>query len=407
MKYGTKLYYLVSFILILLVMQEVSANSFKHDLLKKAALNNGYKLPIEVNSEFDVAKSNLGKIFFEDESLSFNSEVSCASCHVDDFSSADGLPIALGVGAHGKGIARINSHAAIVPRNVLPLWGRASVDFDTFFWDGKVQSKNGVIVSQFGLNLPSKNTLEVALNLPFVEIREMVNDTNEVTSQLMDETISSATHIQTELLRRVKSNSEIKERLLLAFDIKENELNFQHIIKSIRHFFSDKFKLQESKFSQFISGNKTLTSDEVDGGLIFYGKGKCATCHSGPHFSDLSFHTIITPQFGFGKNGFGVDYGRFNSTFNINDLYKFRTPPLHNVSKTSPYGFSGGVKNLSDIVEMHYDPLKFIDPSKLLPNDRRELFAKMVRVDNFQSIPTALSDRELRLLMTFLNTLSF
>ena len=65
---------------------------------------------------------------------------------------------------------------SIVPRNTLALWGRAARQFDTFFWDGKVQKTEYGIVSQFGDQAPSDDPLIVAVSLPFVEIREMVSD---------------------------------------------------------------------------------------------------------------------------------------------------------------------------------------------------------------------------------------
>ena len=43
-------------------------------------------------------------------------------------------------------------------------------------------------------------------------------------------------------------------------------------------------------------------------------------------------------------------------TFDPSDLHKFRTPPLHNVAQTSPYGHSG-VSSLNDAIVAHYDPL--------------------------------------------------
>ena len=71
-------------------------------------------------------------------------------------------------------------------------------------------------------------------------------------------------------------------------------------------------------------------------------------CHSGPYFSDFKFHVVAFPHLGFGVNGFGVDYGRFNATFDPVDRYKFRTPPLYNVVKTGPYGHSGSVATVED-----------------------------------------------------------
>ena len=100
-----------------------------------------------------------------------------------------------------------------------------------------------------------------------------------------------------------------------------------------------------------------MSESEQKGGLIFYGKGRCSSCHNGPYFTDFQFHAIATPQLGFGKNGFGIDYGRYNSTLRDEDRYRFRTPPLWNVTKTAPYFHSGSVQELEDAILLHVDPL--------------------------------------------------
>lgn len=393
--------------LILAPINPSYGDSYRETILREAAIKNGFKTPEVVNREFDPKKSALGKIFFESTELSFNSNTSCSSCHLDEFSSTDGLPIAVGIGGHGKGIERIKNGGAIVPRNTLPMWGRASLGFDAFFWDGKVQSKDGVIISQFGDALSSEDPLAVAVSLPFLEIREMVSDDKYVQEHLMTETVSSAVIIQSELINRIIHKLNKGNAISKTYGVSVEDISFDHVADSITHFFADKFRLHETKFSNFMSGKNTLTENEVNGGLIFYGKGRCSSCHSGPHFSDFKFHTVVTPQFGFGKNGFGVDYGRFNATFKPDDLHKFRTPPLHNVEKTSPYGHSGSLEELQAIIQAHYDPLANINTEKLDTKERRELFDRLRMVSANSPLPAALSSQELDDLESFLSTLSF
>lgn len=382
------------------------ASELYESLLRKAAIENGYKLPNETNRQFDKEKSKIGKKLFESTKLSFNGDTSCSSCHLDEHSSGDGIPNAIGVGGIGKGFHRVMSGGALVPRNTLPLWGRANLDFEAFFWDGKVQVDGEKIISQFGSEPPSNDALEVAVHLPFVEIREMIVDNEEVNQNLKTESINSAIEIQIELLKRLKADPLGKE-LADAHDVSVEDINFQHVTKSIVHFFADKFRLQETKFSEFISGKSTLNEDEIKGGIIFYGKGQCSSCHSGPHFSDFSYHNIIFPQVGPGKNGFGIDYGRFNVTFNEADLYRFRTPPLHNVSKTSPFGHSGSTYKLEEAIITHYDPLSYIDIPRLDRYQRRDLFARITSIESDQPIPSALKQKEIQNLVLFLKTLDF
>ena len=397
----------ISFILSSIFLTLPANANFLSIFLKEAAIKNGYKLPKEINNRFDENKAIIGKKLFESSQLSLNGDTSCSSCHLDKFSSSDGIPNAIGVGGEGEGFHRLESEGALVPRNTLPLWGRASKDSSTFFWDGKVELKNSKILSQFGENAPSSDPLTVAIHLPFVEIREMVVDDTFVNENLKTETVNSALSIQDILLERAKVDLELAKPLSNAFSIPEEKLEFVHLAISIKHFFAKKFALQDTRFSKFISGESQLTDKEILGGITFYGKGMCSACHSGPHFTDFKFHTIAFPQAGPGKNGFGSDYGRFNFTLNYKDLNKFRTPPLHNVVKTGPYGHSGSLYELTDSIIGHYDPLGLYHFDRMTDLERRELYQKLVTISDTQPVPSNLTEKELSELVLFLNTLSF
>ena len=126
----------------------------------------------------------------------------------------------------------------------------------------------------------------------------------------------------------------------------------------------------------------------------------------GTHFSDFKFHNIVFPQLGFGKNDFGVDYGRFNVTGKYSDLYKFRTSPLTNVEFTGPYGHSGSLEDLEEVIKGHFDPLSLYDTKNLDEIKRKDLF---LRIQNTygQPTPSYLDKVEIEKLIEFSKTLSF
>jgi len=388
--------------------------------LREAALKNGFEKPENINQPFDDEKASLGKIFFEEKLLSFNTTNSCSSCHLNKFSSGDQLPNAVGSRGHGEGFKRMFSGGDIVPRNTLPLWGRGGKDFDVLFWDGKVMKKDGKVISQLGvltknyISSESKYKINVkddalltAVHLPFVEIRELVSDDEKVEKYFKKENINSALNIYNEVLSRVKTNPDYLDRLKTLYNVHEGDLEFHHIADSIVHFIRRDFAIKPTKFSKFVFDKKSMSNDELRGGLIFYGKGKCATCHSGKYFSDFSFHAIAFPQIGFGKNGFGVDYGKFNSTLDPKDLYKFRTPPLYNVEKTFPYSHSGSVYNLDEAIIYHYDPLRFYNNKEYSDIDRVEFYKRLTLADRSVNLIPYLDKIELKQLVKFLKTLSF
>lgn len=139
---------------------------------------------------------------------------------------------------------------------------------------------------------------------------------------------------------------------------------------------------RNSAFDQWAEGNEAaMTASQKRGLKIFIGKGNCVRCHSGPNFSDGSFHNLGVPQVG---GALGVmDDGRYtgiadlttgaNSTFNNNssfnatpsvnrvsglsrtdaDIGKFKTPTLRSVNKTPPYFHNGTFNSLWDVVNFY------------------------------------------------------
>ena len=108
---------------------------------------------------------------------------------------------------------------------------------------------------------------------------------------------------------------------------------------------------------------------------LFYGKARCADCHSGKFQTDQRFHAIAMPQIGPGKGdgndgaywrtsgnrGFLEDFGRGRVTRRPEDKFKFRTPSLRNVAVTGPWGHSGAYHELEDVVRHHLDPEACLD----------------------------------------------
>jgi len=355
----------------------------------------------------DAALAASGKLFFESKHLSLNGKIACRTCHLGGFGSADGLPNAVGIFGKDGGPKRGLSNGKIVPRNTLSLWGRGAKGFETFFWDGKIDFSMGKKISQFGDQAPSDDSLITAVHLPPAEIREMLNDDPTV-SLFKRESPQKASELYDQIVKslRVKEAQAVSA---LAGKLEKSSavIQFHDIARSIAAFIRGKFRLKEARFHKFVFGSEKLTTDEVQGGIIFYGKGRCVNCHNGPHFSNLQFHAIPFPQLGFGKPEFGVDYGRFNVTFQAEDLYKFRTPPLFNVEKTAPYGHSGSLSNLHQAIVAHFDPLRSIDPKSMTPSARHEFFKRMAAVGESFKFLTVLNDEEVEKLQKCLLSLSF
>lgn len=396
----------IALLLILVLPASINADSFSK-ILKKAALDNGFLPPHQLYDDRDSNLSKLGKVFFESENISLNRKISCKACHLNEFGSADGIPIAVGIGGKGQGNERALGEGKFIPRNTLPLWGRGGNGFNTYFWDGKVDFSNGSKISQFGNDAPSSDSLVVAIHLPAIEIGEMLVDDSMV-KQHKKETTKDALMVYKLMAEKVREHEKgAVHELAKAVGKKSAEIQFIDIARSMASFIRSEFRIKNTKFHKFLFDNGDLTDEELRGGLIFYGKGKCSICHKGPYLTDFEFHSIPFPQLGFGKNGFGIDYGRFNVTFEPKDLYKFRTPPLFNAAKTSPYGHSGSAATLSEAITYHFDPLKSSKIEEMNKLERHEYYKRLAISSQSILYISYLTDDEVKLLVKFLETLSF
>ncbi|HEY4394001.1 MAG TPA: cytochrome c peroxidase [Polyangia bacterium] len=139
-----------------------------------------------------------------------------------------------------------------------------------------------------------------------------------------------------------------------------------------------------SAFDQFLAGTGTLSDAASAGAQIFIGRGGCQECHRGPLFSDFQFHNVGAPQEGahvpandtgrfagirtltmamsplgpFVRNGDFSEDKTATDTIGLmaddDDVGRFKTPSLRNVSKTAPYMHDGAYGDLWDVVN-HYN----------------------------------------------------
>lgn len=389
-----------------LASQASSGSELRDQVLRDAALKAGLIEAENTHVKVEPALVAAGKLVFQSKRLSLNRETACASCHLDRFGSADGIPNAVGTRGKGQGIERLAAGGDIIPRNTLPFWGRGGVGFEIFFWDGKVDGSNDGVVSQFGSLPPSSDPLVVAAHLPPVEIGEMITDSQK-NDELKTETISTAQSVYALLVGQLISDPDIRQALTFATGKEPSQIVYLDVATALASFIRENFKVQPTKLHRFVFDGIPLTDQERRGGLVFYGKGGCSICHNGAYFTDFDFHAVPFPQAGFGKNGFGIDYGRFNETLDPDDRYKFRTPPLLNVTKTAPYSHSGSVADLGDAIRFHVDPLALYDAARFSDAQRVEYYSALKSWSREPLVGIALDKAEIDDLVAFLATLEY
>ena len=362
---------------------------------------NNYTFPEDTHVPTNSDLVEIGKQLFSSKNLSLNGNIACVTCHIDNRGSSDGLPNSVGIGGMGESNERYISGGKVVPRNALSLFGVGGRGFETFFWDGRVQNKESRIVSQFGESAPSPDPLVVAVHLPVAEIRETLVEDAFITAH-KKETVYGANIVYQAVLDNLKeTETAVILSLAEALERPPELISFQDVAVALAHFIREKFKIRESKFSSFMKKNEDFNKDELRGALIFYGKGGCSVCHNGPYFSNFQFYTIAFPQAGFGKNGFGVDYGRYNTTFNRKIFINLEHPAYITYENISLWTLRLSLF-LTEAVQAHFDPLLFFDEKIKTASERHE-YLKYLKRNDSSEVVGKLNNNELEQLIAFLS----
>ena len=301
----------------------------------------------------------LGQKLFFDKIVSGGSDISCATCHHPSFGTSDGLPTSIGVGGAGVGPARaVETEAPVIPRNSPDIFNRGVELWTTMFWDARVSIGDIYFDSPAGPALPESldSVLAVQAMFPPTSSHEMrgLAGSNPVADVAKDDFEG----IWTLLIDRILSIDEYVELFAEAYPgVDTDELGFEHAAKAIAAFEVSAFTRLDTPFDRFLAGDdEALTAQEMYGAELFFGKGQCSSCHSGPLFTDQLTHALATPQLGPGKSDDGFDRGRQLETGDESDAFAFRTPPLRNVELTGPYMHAGTYETLEGAIEHHIDP---------------------------------------------------
>lgn len=322
-------------------------------------------------TEFDPNQAEIGRLLFFDKILSGNENIACSTCHHPSLGTSDGLSLGVGEGGHGLGKDRtagegLDRIVKRVPRNAPALWNLGAKEVDILMHDGRVSISDDY---ENGFNTPAEEWLPEGLNsilaaqalFPLTSETEMAggSDENEVSGAVNDR-IDYGWPIIT---KRVRTVPEYGEMFTAAFPhiSTPEEVEITDIVNAIAAFIGTEFQSYDSDFDRFIAGDTTALSAAAQRGMdLFYGKGDCASCHSGPLMTDHQFHALGLPPFGPGRtrrfDPMVRDVGRMGESDRLEDAYSFRTPSLRNVALTGPYGHNGAFATLEAMVRHHIDP---------------------------------------------------
>lgn len=249
---------------------------------------------------------NLGRKLFYDPVLSADNIQSCASCHAQAFGFTDnGKRLSTGI----DGIAGTRNAMAVINAG----W------MTSLFWDGRKPTLESQALE------PVPNPIEMHLSWA-------------------------------NAAAKLNAHPQYPDLFFDAFGTRT--IDSMHVVKAIAQFERTMIS-GNSKWDKYLRGEVALSQAEAKGFEIFFTeKGDCFHCHATILFTDNIFH----------NNGLDSDFtdnGLFDVTGNSNDLGKFKTPTLRNITYTAPYMHDGRFETLEDVVDFYSEGLQFsptIDP---------------------------------------------
>jgi cytochrome c peroxidase len=291
------------------------------------------------NNPYSEAKEELGKKLFFDPRLSKSGQISCANCHDPELAWADGRRVAYG---HDRQLGTRNAPTVL---NI--------VYAKKYFWDGRAA------------------TLEDQAKAPIENPVEM-----NFHSRLAVKTIAKIKGYREDFQKAFGSDKVTEENIVKAI------ATFERTIVS-----------PKSKFDKFVSGEKdALTDSEINGLHIFRTKANCINCHNTPYFSDQKFHNV-------GLTYFGREYedlGLYTISKKNEDVGKFKTATLREISQTAPYMHNGLFPNIRGVLNMY---------NAGMPDEKRNRESPLAPHKSKMLEKLNLTDQELIDLENFLNTL--
>lgn len=291
------------------------------------------------DNPYSPEKEELGKKLFFDPRLSKSGQISCANCHDPELQWADGRRVAYG---HDRQTGVRNTPTLL---NI--------VYAQKMFWDGRAKDLEEQIKS------PIENPVEMNLH-----------------TKLAGETIAKIEGYKVLFKNAFGDEKVTEDRINKAIS------TFERTLVS-----------PPSRFDKFVKGKKDeLTDSELNGLHLYRTKANCINCHNTPYFSDQKFHNI-------GLTYFGREYedlGLYEITKKNEDVGKFKTPTLREISATKPYMHNGLFPHLRGVLNMY---------NAGMPNEKRNKESILFPKKSAMLVKLNLTETELQDLENFLETL--
>ncbi|SLN11165.1 Cytochrome c551 peroxidase precursor [Falsiruegeria litorea R37] len=301
-------------------------------LIKSLSLSQLPPPPLSPSNKYanDPSAAALGRAIFHDTRFSANGNVSCGTCHRQDYGFTDDLPQGIGID--------------VASRRTMPIVGMAYQKW--FFWDGRADSLWSQTLG------PLENPVEHGIDR--YQVRQLV-----MTHYLQPYQQVFDGDAKSQSVNQVFANIG---KALAA--------HVRTVLPEITRFdlYADALRSGSNKIS-------ILTTAETRGLRLFVSKAKCVNCHNGPMFTNGEFHHSGTPENGEPDAGRGAAFHDLEATefgffgkwsdadpqadgdhirFLDRNTHKyagtFKTPTLRGVSDRPPYMHNGAFNSLAQVL---------------------------------------------------------
>ncbi len=251
-------------------------------------------VPQPADNQFTMDRWSLGKRLFYDPLFSFDSTVSCGSCHRQKASFSDDK--ALSAGAHDQ----------LTTFNVPPLINLAYQPYYT--------GAGGVPTIEMQVLVPIQEHNEFDFNMPGI-------------------------------VKRIKNIPEYVSMSRKAFGREPDA----YVVTRALGCFERSLISAQSKYDRYRkTGDRSVLSPEAFRGMELFNSEKCgcSKCHSGVNFSNYAFE----------NNGLftsNPEDGRYRVTLDARDMGKYKVPTLRNIEYSAPYMHDGSIATLEEVIRRY------------------------------------------------------
>jgi cytochrome c peroxidase len=414
----------------------------------------GSSIERRLGRPIDPRLADLGRLLWFDTSGGLHNDNSCGGCHSPANGFGDSQSIAIGVQNNN----RVGPNRA-GPRNQRRTPTAANAAFyPNLMWNGRFSAPSGdPFDNSLGYLFPAPegatrfpprdpvvtHLLIAQAHIPPTELVEVAGFTGTAGTigpefDQFDDGLGGivpppdASGFRNEPIRQAvlaRLNSTPRYRSLFAEIFPEVAagalIDFSMFGRAIAEF---EFTLTfaDAPIDRFARGDHTaMTVQQMEGALVFFGRGRCSSCHAvaGPSsemFSDFEMHVVgvpqIAPYFGVGLGNVIFDGPERNEDFGLEqvsgnpaDRYKFRTSPIRNVALQPAFFHNGAFTRLEDAIRHHLDVFESARSYNPVPAGvERDLTYRLGpiepvldRIDPLLATPIDLRAREFKALVAF------